>query len=347
MSQGSERKSGFWLGIGISALSLLALFYFISPADILPHLLQADLGFAALASAAVVAFMILRAVRWQFMLNSGREAAGSAPYRQVYHIQNVGYLLNNLLPFRLGDVARAVLIGNVPPITISQGLSTMVVERVLDMLFMVVLFPFTLAAVGSLPPEIRAAVRVAGFLAIAAIIVLLVAANQRSLAGRVAKAIFDRLPFLDTNAWVRRVDDLLLGLDVLTRLRQALVLLFLSIVLWLPIIVGYYWAMRAVGLMPSLVQATFVVCIAAFSVAAPSSPGQIGVFEAGVTFAIVTILGFPEVESASFAFLYHTLNYLLLGILGVWGIFSSGNTFSSVIASTRTLVRGKPKPTVE
>lgn len=335
------------MGIAISVLSLLALFYFISPAEILPHLLQSDLKFVVLASAAVVVFMILRAVRWQFMLNSGREAVGSAPYRQVFHVQNVGYLLNNLLPFRLGDVARAVLIGNVPPVTISQGLSTMVVERVLDMLFMVVLFPFTLAAVGKLPPEIQAAVRVAGFLAIGATIVLIVAANQRPLAGRIARMIFDRIPFMDTATWVRRVDDLLLGLNVLTRLRQALVLLFLSIVVWLPIIVGYYWAMRAVGLTPTLVDATFVVCIAAFSVAAPSSPGQIGVFEAGVTFAMVTVLGFPEVESASFAFLYHSLNYLLLGILGVWGIFSSGNTFNSVIASTRTLAKGKPKPTTD
>ena len=101
-----------------------------------------------LAILALLAFMILRAVRWRFMLNSGREAAGRTPYRQVFHVQNIGYMLNNLLPFRLGDVARAVLIGNVPPVTISQGLSTMVAERVLDLLFMVVLFPFTLAAVG-------------------------------------------------------------------------------------------------------------------------------------------------------------------------------------------------------
>ena len=146
---------------------------------------------------------------------------------------------------------------------------------------------------------------------------------------------------------MRRADDLLLGLNVLTRLREAIVLLVLSVVVWLPIIAGYYWCMRAVGLTPSPVEATFVVCIAAFSVAAPSSPGQIGVFEAGVTFAMVTMLGFPEVESASFAILYHTLNYLVLGILGVWGILGSGNTFGSVIASTRMLVKSKPRPTTE
>lgn len=340
--QSTLRQPQFWLGIVVSLLCLAAIFIFIKPADILAALRTAQYGYLGVAGLCIVLFMVLRAARWQFMLNSGRERGSTVPYNKVYHIQNIGYMLNNILPFRLGDVARAVLIGNVPPLSISQGISTMVVERVFDLLFMVILFPFTLAAVAELPREVNTAVQFAGVAAIFAAVVLIIAANQRQLAARIATFFLDRIRFLDTAAWLQRLDDLLLGLSTLTRLKDGVILLALSVLVWLPIIAGYYFAMRAANLEPSLIESAFVVCVAAFSVTAPSSPGQLGVFEAGVTLALVTILGQPEAQSASFAFLYHASNYIILGLLGVIGINRTSSTFSSVIASARSLTRKEP-----
>ena len=97
--------------------------------------------------------------------------------------------------------------------------------------------------------------------------------------------------------------------------------------------------LTGVNLDVTLQQATFVVCIAAFSVTAPSSPGQVGVFEASVTFAIAGILGLADAEAASFAVLYHVVNYIVLGILGIIGISRTGETFSSVVSSARSLVK--------
>jgi hypothetical protein len=273
------------------------------------------------------------------MLNSGLEINRNVPYGSVFHIQNIGYMLTNILPFRLGDFARAVLIGNVPPATISLGLSTMVVERIFDLLFIVILFPFTVAAVERLPSEINAAAMITGLLAILAVLVLAVAANKRQLAIKVAEFILNRISFLDTSTWLRRLDDLLRGLDVLTSFKSALTLVILTVVVWLPIIAGYYIGMRAVNLDANLIEAAFVVCIAALSITAPSSPGQVGVYEAGVTFAIAGILGLPEGQAASFAFINHAVNYIVIGILGVIGIARTGETFGSVIHSTRRLVR--------
>lgn len=333
------RQPQFWLGIIVSLLCLVAIFIFIKPADILAALQTARYDYLAVAGLCIVAFMVLRAVRWQFMLNSGQAQDNDIAYNKVYHIQNIGYMLNNLLPFRLGDVARAVLIGNVPPMSISKGLSTMVVERVFDLLFMVILFPFTLVAVTTLPGEVNTAVQITGLAAIVAAIFLIIAANQRKTAARIAAFFLDKIPFLDTAAWLQRLDNLLLGLSTLTRLKDGLILLVLSVLVWLPIIAGYYYAMLAANLQPTLIQSAFVVCVAAFSVAAPSSPGQLGVFEAGVTLALVTILGQPEAQSASFAFLYHASNYIILGLLGVIGINRTSSTLGSVIASARSLTR--------
>ncbi len=336
----ANKRIQFWIGILVSIGCLAAIFVFIKPAEILAALKNTRYELWTMAALTLVLFLVLRAIRWRYMINSGLEN-GNVAYSSVFHIQNIGYMLTNILPFRLGDVARAVLIGNVKPATISLGLSTMVVERIFDLLFIVILFPFTVAAVERLPPEIKTVAMVTGLLAILAALVMAGAANKRQSAINVAEFILNRIPFLDTKTWLRRLDDLLRGLDVLTSFRSALTLIFLTIVVWLPIITGYYIGMRAVNLETNLVEAAFVVCIAALSITAPSSPGQVGVYEAGVTFAIASILGLPEGQAASFAFLNHAVNYIVIGILGIIGITWTGETFGSVIQSTRSLVRSR------
>lgn len=330
MEQTTPLKSPrFWIGIGFSLACLGAIFLFIKPSEIWEAFRTARYEYVALGAFGFVAFMFLRAVRWRWML------ANQVPYSQLFHVQSVGYMLTNLLPFRIGDVARAVLIGNVPPITIAQGVSTMVVERVLDLLFMVVLLPLTVAQVGSLPSEIRVAAQSAGILAIIATFILILAANQRQRAVQLGQTFLRRIPFLDTESWSKRIDELLGGLSSLSHWHNAIPLVLLSIVLWMPILAAYYAVLLAVHLQPTWAMAGFVVCAAAFSIAAPSSPGQVGVFHAGVTFALVQILEQPQAESASFAFLYHALTLLLSVLLGVVGLRFIGATLNNVVDMTR------------
>lgn len=322
-----------WAGILIGVASLAAVFIFYAePAEILATLSHVHVGYMAVGILGITAFLIIRAFRWRFMLNN------SVPYSQVFHIQNIGYMLTQLLPFRLGDVARAILIGNVPPVTVPWGISTMVVERLLDMLFIVVMLPFTLSGLSSLPDWMRTFALFSGFAAIGGIAVLIIAANQRDRATRLVDNLLSRfLPFLNRAAWVRRFDELLMGLKSLTNLRDGLILVGLSILVWIPILVAYYFTMRAVGLEPTLAMTGFVVCAAAFSVAVPSTPGQIGPFH----FAVITALqlyGQPAAESAAFAFLYHALNIVVLVLFGVLGVFGAGVTFRQVINSAQSFL---------
>jgi hypothetical protein len=334
MDTSAKKQSSWqvWVGmlVGLACLAAVFLLY-AKPAEILESLRHVHPLYLLLGILGVVAFLIIRAIRWRFLLGQ------TIPYASVFHIQNIGYMLTQLLPFRLGDVARAVLIGNVPPVTIAQGISTMVVERLLDMLFIVVLLPFTLSGVERLPDWMQSFALASGFLALAGIVVLIIAANLRERALRIAEAVLRRLSFLDTGRWLRRIDDLLRGLTSLTNLRDGAILIGLSILVWLPILFAYYYTMKAVNLEPTWVMTGFVVCAAAFSVAVPSTPGQIGPYH----FAVITALqlyGQPAAESASFAFLYHILNTVLLVIFGIIGILSTGVTFRHVLESAQSFV---------
>ena len=331
---GNSRNA--WLGIIISLLCLAAIFYFIHPQAILEALKTARYGFLLISAVAIILFMFMRAIRWRYMLNN------DAPIMTVFHIQNIGYLISTVLPLRLGDVARSVLIGSVPPITISRGISTMIFERVLDMLFIVILLPFTLASVEYLPEWMRTGSLFSGIAAVAAFFILIIAANQRQRVERIVTWALDFLPFMDTKSWVNRTDNFLAGLNSLTRLKDGTILLLLSIVTWIPIIIAYYTTLLAVNIDATPMMAVFVVCAAALSVALPSSPGQIGVFHAGVI-AALQVWGQPEAASAGFAFIYHALNSTILIALGVIGIFRTGSTFRQVVDSTRDFLKRKEK----
>ncbi len=337
VTENSKQRAQLWVGVLISILCLAAIFLLIDPGEILDALRTAHYGYLGLSAVGIVAFLILRAIRWRFILNN------QVAWGQVFHIQNIGYLLTYILPFRLGDVIRAVLIGNVPPVTVAQGISTMVVERVLDLLFVVVLLPLTLTSLDTIPDVIRNAAYVFAIFAFAAILVLVLAANRRSQAHRLATWVLDRVPFLENEVWLRRFDQLLTGLDSLTRLKDGVTLLALSVLVWGPIIWAYYMGMRAVQLQPTLAMAGFVVCAAALSISAPSSPGQVGVFHAGVIFAMTQVLRLPQGASASFAFLYHALNLVTVALFGIIGVYRIGTTLSNVIETGRALMRRNRK----
>ncbi len=351
-----EKRNGrsLYIGIGVSVACLAAIFLFISPREIWTALQSAQYEYLGLSAFYILLFMLFRAVRWRFMLNN------VISWREVFHIQNIGYMLTNILPLRIGDVARAVLIGNVPPVTVAQGISTMVVERVFDMLFIVTLLPFTLAEVAVLPDWMQQAARISGILTLSGIVVLIVAANQRPFANRLVLIIFEKIekyqqkgiiffkwiPPIHPKNWSRRADNFLDGLGSLTRFKDGSILILLTLCTWFPIIGSYYSTLVAVNLEPNFTMAGFVMCIAAFSIAAPSSPGQIGVYHAGVI-AALQLLGQPEAESASFAFLYHALNLSSMVLLGVIGIYGTGSAFNQVVASTRTFMQRRREPVAE
>ena len=218
----------------------------------------------------------------------------------------------------------------------------MVVERILDMMFIVALLPFTLTEVVSLPSWMQDGARASGIVALVAIGLLIVAANQRKLATQWGTAVLNRISFMNTEQWIGRMNELLDGLGSLTRLKDSLILILLSILVWLPIIFAYQIGIRAVGGQVSLLAASFVVCAAALSIAIPSSPGQIGVFHLGVTAAMLA-LGQSESVGAGFAVVYHALNLITMIILGLIGLTRVGTTFRNVIDTTQRFMRRSRK----
>lgn len=315
------RNPRVWLGIAISLLAILGLIWVIDLAEVGRALVAANSWYLAAAAGAIVLFLLARAVRWRIML------ARAIDYRPVLHVQNIGYMLGMLLPLRLGDIARALLIGRLPPVNFWQGASTMIVERLLDLLVFVILFPFAVANLDQTPPSLQNAARVSGIVALAGLVIFLVMARNRSWVDRVIVA---RLPAVLGDRARQALD----GLTVFSRTADLLQIVLWTMMVWVPIAFSYDWGLRAVGLTLSWWELAFVLCCAAFAVAIPSSPGQLGVFHAAVFFALHTILGYPEAPAVGFALLIHALQvviYVLLGLLGMSQLGQSWQQISTLL----------------
>ncbi len=332
MQQATLKKRQFWIGILISVTCLGVIFILVDPTAIAHSLRTANLPLLVATIGLLIVYLILRAVRWRYMLQQ------RVPVHRVFHLQNIGFMLTQVLPLRLGDPARAVLVGSEPDLTVGEGLSSMVVERLLDMVVIVALLPFTIAQVPTLPERLRSGATISGFVAIAAVVLLVVMVNFRPKVNQLSRATFDRIPFLDTDTWTTQIDNLLAGLVTLTSWRSGSILLILSFLVWVPLIFAYQLGMQAVGLSPTILMSAFVMCAAAFSIAAPSSPGQVGVFHAGVILAI-TLLGMDGTKAASFAFLYHAINLTTLILLGLIGLWRTQASFGTVVSQTHSFLK--------
>ena len=105
-------------GLIVSAISLAVVFYI---ADI--RLLVEALRLAGLLA---VVWLGVRAIVWRTLLQE------KATYKQVFSTVNEGYLLNNILPFRLGEVSRAFLLSGKAALSFWEVFSTILIERALD-----------------------------------------------------------------------------------------------------------------------------------------------------------------------------------------------------------------------
>lgn len=324
------RRTGWQISIG-AGTALICIFLLLRLADParLGDVLRAAAPGGIVQGALFVAlFLAARAIRWRYLL------ANTVSGGRVFHIQNIGYLLSQLLPLRLGDVARGVLIGRTPPVTVPQGLATMVAERILDMLVIAFLLPLTLSQVGEIPIWLQQAATGTRYLALVGLAALVVAAAQRArLIGWAGRQVGERRRLQGA---LGLVDSGLAGLAPLGRLPSAAAILGLSVLVWGPVLLAYRAVIVALGFDGSLAAAGFVAGVGALSMAAPASPGQVGVFHAGVT-AAFTLLGFAPSDGLAVAVLYHLVNLVVVVLLGALGL-------AAIDLSPRTLLQLSRQP---
>ena len=318
------------IGLIISAVALVLALIGIDVRRVAETLARADYRYLIPAAGALMAYLLARAVRWRLLLGPQVSLARS------FWVTNIGYLMNNILPFRLGDPARAVVIGRSGEVSIAAALSTVVVERVLDMLTVVALLGIVAPFVAGSAEAVSAGI-LAGAVAIAAAVVLLLMAFRPQWGQQAVRRALARIPRLNAERWARVFDGLLEGLAPLRSGRRGLSLLLWSAITWAFVVLIYWALLRAFVTRPPWLAAPFLVCVLGLGMALPSSPSAVGVYHAIARYGLTIPFGIPAEEAVTAAFAMHAFQYILIAIMGLIGLARESLTLGSVARSAEHL----------
>ena len=297
--------------------------------------------------ALVVVALGLRALRWRTLLG------GRMTLSHSFHILNIGYFFGGLLPFRLGDVARVYLATQVqPPISPFTTLSTLIVERLTDIVA-VVMMVVVAVSLSPVSPSVIAAAQASGAIAIIGLATLSLLANRRGLAHRLLAMTFGRIRFLARLNPEPMLDRLLDGIAPIGTIRGLGTALGWSGAIWIVSITEGFVLMAMLYDQPSLDGTLLMIAMGALAVALPAVPGNIGPFEAavisGLALAGMTTPDSPELRARALAYavIVHIVNTGMYAFFGWIGLTQEKVGPGQLIRAAQALTRRTQPPVGE
>lgn len=317
------RSKRFWLGMIISVVFLALAFRGVQLEEAWQALAGANYLYILPALFVYFIGVWLRAWRWRVLLIPVKDISAGALFPTVV----IGYMANNILPARLGEVVRAYILGEKEKVSKSATLATIVVERMFDGLSMigfmiVILWLFPLRA-GPGADLLQGILRVGAPLFLVALVVFLVVASSRPLALRLAGVVISFLPEGLRETTGRLVGAFLDGLAALRSPRQVLAVFLLSVVVWLLEAGMYYIIMLGFEFRQSFYVLLLATAAANLFTIAPSTPGYVGVFDFPVR-ATLTTFGVVESAAISYTLVLHVALWAPVTLLGVFYLWRDG-----------------------
>ncbi|MBI5535516.1 MAG: flippase-like domain-containing protein [Deltaproteobacteria bacterium] len=323
------RRITILVGFAVSALFLLLAGWRIDWTGVWAAYAHARWWpFVPLAMGCYILGHVIRGVRCRVLVrNDARISTLTAS-----NIVVVGYAVNNLLPARLGEFARAGMLAERTGMPFAQSLTITFLERLLDGIVMVgllVVAPLIIPVHGWVLQSVRVAVPVFG----AALFVVLlcavapyqvVALCSRLTAG--IPSVHDRL--------VRLVSQITQGLSSLRSLRSVASVLALSVMVWLAEAGLFLFILPCFNLAASYPQSVVVMAATNLGILVPSSPGFIGPFHYFCMRALGTF-GVAEATAFSYAVAVHLAFYAPVTLWGVVAMAWYGVELGTVAAMQR------------
>ncbi len=316
------KDSKRWIpGALISIALIAAILYFVDFGTMLDAIRAADYRILAVAMILSFVWMVVRAKVWQTLLRD------KPTYQDVLFSAGEGYLLNNFLPFRLGEIGRAFLLSRKSGLPFGEVIPTIVIERVVDLAFsaaiLLAALPFVTGAEDSAQIGI-----IVGVIVIIGLVMMYILARNNQWALDLFHNLSARWPALQKIGG-SFLEAFFTGLGVLTDGWLFARFLFWMTLDWVIALVAYFLIMLAFFPNAQLVWALFGLGAAAFGGAIPSLPGGVGTFEGAIVGAL-SVFTDDQSTALAAALTMRFYNYLNSGVIGGIGLLREGQTLSGV-----------------
>ena len=318
----SSRLRALALPVAVSVVAVVAVVWWALNQQF-PPLPSADVALPRMGAALLLYALatVLRGERW---LRLRRDSSHECSRTDAYALTTVGYMGNNALPARAGDVLKAVFTAKRSSSATSDAVGTLVAERLLDVAALVVVF-------GVLVTTLRLPLGVPGWVLVAVGAgVLLVGAGAAMLGRRTAAG--------------QRLQALIVSVLAPTRRLASPVgasLLTLSVVLWL--VEGSIYAVlgAVAGLHLSLLDGLYIMALANLVALVPAAPGYVGTFDAAIILGVRLVAGGTQAAALAYAVIVRFTLFVPITLVGLAALIIRYGGVSRLRAA---LARGSTEP---
>ena len=328
-------KKNFLFGLAVSGLCLYLVFRNIDFFALRKSLAEVRYVYLLVVLGLIFLFTFFRALRWKYLL---------APVKEIrtwdlFEVTTIGYLANNVLPARIGEVVRALVLSKTEGIRTASSLATIVTERFFDV--MTLLFILAVSSRHLPLPEGtkgHAMTLVIGSFGIILLFMLLMRYRQGWLL-QMSHKLIAPISLKMANRLQSSIQDFGHGLMVLESKGDLLAVVVLSIFIGLSMGGIYYFAALGFGIVLTFSKLLLLVSMIFIGITIPSSPGFIGTFH---YFCIKGLLlgGVKNKSLAlSYAIVIHLIQYIPESLAGLLFLWKRGLSFREInTASVQTNV---------
>ncbi len=324
-------------GIAVAAALLVWSLRGVHPAEVARHIRDAHAAPLLLAVLVATLTFPIRMVRWRLLLRD--ESGGPLPAAALWHAVAIGFMANNLLPFRAGELVRVFAATRLSGARFSATISSVAVERIFDGLAVVALLAVGLLA-SDLPAGVSVggvtvarAAQVAGVLSLAALVGAVVVVAFPLAAERMVRQVLPAGRLADR--LVALIEGIRHGLSVLRSPTLLAGVIVWSLVLWLTNAFAFQIGFAAFDIPVGFAGALLLQGILVFGISVQLTPGFVGQFEAAIV-AALALFGVSNELASSYAITYHGTTFLPIILLGAWSLARTPVALSDL--------RGRPEP---
>jgi glycosyltransferase 2 family protein len=328
------RKSLRTIVIVLLSVGLVTIFLRGAHLDVVwAEIKHANAWLLALSSGVTVLTVVLRALRWQYLL----APIGHARFGPAFRTTTIGFAASAVLPARAGEVIRPYLLARQEGLSATATFATVIIERVLDAVTCVLLLasfvlffdPGMHGTDSRLYWLVELGGIIVGALALAVLGAMFVAARDPEAAGRWAYKLEHLLPGKLTHRLAVVLLKFAEGLAVVRTPKRLTLALALSLPLWLSIGWGIWCVTSAFGIDLPFTSSFLIIALLVVGVSVPT-PGGVGGFEAAMQIGLTSFYGVPNDRAVGTAIVLHVISLLPHIVLGFVFLIQDGLGFGAV-----------------
>ena len=307
------------VGVIISIICLYFAFRGINIKESIEIVKNIDVVYFLISLVLSVLIIALRGLRWECFIPLKKPIKKRTIVMATY----IGYMGNNILPAKLGEVARAYILGVKEDVSKSALIASVVTERLFDVITGGVILTLSVIFIPNLPKQVTYAAFALFIFSIVGILVLIFLVWKREFAHKVFHKIFGILPKNIGDKLIEFSCNFIDGIGFKNDPKHIFLIFLYTALYLIGQILTISFLMAAFNIKASVMIALFMFAVGGFGFAVPSAPSGIGPFEWAIVFGL-SLIGVEKNIAFPYALVYHMMGILPIVIIGFIFLFILG-----------------------